>query len=324
MQQNHSYRPEIDGLRAIAVLSVVGYHLFPNALSGGLFGVDVFFVISGYLISGILLKELNEGRFSFSQFYKRRVRRIFPALILVLVSCLGIGWFLLSPNEYRELGSHVLSGAGFSANLALFSERGFYFAPEAEQNPLLHLWSLGIEEQFYIFWPVALVALYRLPGKFKWLCPSVIFCLVLLSFGLNFIFDRNVPLASFYLPLPRAWELLAGCLLASLGPNHFTQSKVFSETMTAMGLALIAFGVFWLEVKPELGLGLYALAPVSGSFLVLLSGSSSWLGRKLLSHPVAVFFGLISYPLYLWHWPLLSLAKIILWQDLGSVEKAAI
>jgi len=155
-RQNLSlYRPHVDGLRAVAVVSVVGFHAFPSWITGGFVGVDVFFVISGYLISRIILHSLNNGSFSFLEFYARRVRRIFPALILVLLACFGIGWFVLVPLEFKQLGKHIAGGAGFVSNLILWSESG-YFDNVAETKPLLHLWSLAIEEQFYIVWPLLL------------------------------------------------------------------------------------------------------------------------------------------------------------------------
>ena len=145
MAARHAYRPDLDGLRAVAVLAVLAFHAFPKALPGGFAGVDVFFVISGFLISGIIFEALRAGRFSFADFYWRRVRRIFPALVLVLAACLGLGWMLLLPDEYRQLGKHAVAGAGFLSNIVLWREAG-YFATAAELKPLLHLWSLGVEE----------------------------------------------------------------------------------------------------------------------------------------------------------------------------------
>src|SRR5215831_15751110 len=147
------YRRDIDGLRAVAVLSVVAFHVFPNWMVGGFIGVDIFFVISGYLISTIIFENLDKDTFSFAQFYERRVKRIFPALILVLVSCFAFGWFILLPDEYKQLGKHTAGGTAFVANFVLWNESG-YFDNAAETKPLLHLWSLGVEEQFYIVWPL--------------------------------------------------------------------------------------------------------------------------------------------------------------------------
>ena len=172
------YRPDIDGLRAIAVLSVVGFHAF--GITGGFAGVDIFFVISGFLISTIIFENLQRNSFNFLEFYQRRIRRIFPSLLLVLISCLVFGWFTLFADEYAQLGKHVASGAGFISNLVLWSESG-YFDGAAESKPLLHLWSLGIEEQFYFFWPIFAFLLWRLRAHFVW----VTLALIVLSFGAN-------------------------------------------------------------------------------------------------------------------------------------------
>ncbi len=158
--QQPVYRPDIDGLRAVAVLSVLVFHAFPGMLPGGFIGVDIFFVISGYLISSILLREVRHDAFSFGGFYARRIRRIFPALALVMAASLAFGWFALFPDEFRQLGKHVVGGAGFAANLLYWAQVG-YFDTAAETKPLLHLWSLGIEEQFYIAWPVVLLLAWR-------------------------------------------------------------------------------------------------------------------------------------------------------------------
>src|SRR3954470_7116910 len=173
----HTYRPDVDGLRAVAVVSVVLFHAFPAAAPGGFAGVDLFFVISGFLISGIILSDLGKGSFTIADFYRRRVRRIFPALILVLAACLAIGWRVLLPDEFRQLGKHIAAGAGFVSNLALWRESG-YFDKAAETKPLLHLWSLGIEEQFYLFWPPLLV----LAWKRKWDALTVAATIVSASF----------------------------------------------------------------------------------------------------------------------------------------------
>ena len=149
------YRPDIDGLRAIAVLSVVCFHAFPDLLKGGFIGVDIFFVISGFLISTIIFENLDKGTFSFSEFYSRRIKRIFPALLLVLIACYSFGWFALLADEHKQLGKHIAAGAGFVSNFVFWNESG-YFDNAAETKPLLHLWTLGIEEQFYIIWPLLL------------------------------------------------------------------------------------------------------------------------------------------------------------------------
>jgi len=204
-----TYRPDIDGLRAIAVLAVVLYHAFPSALPGGFVGVDIFFVISGYLISTIIAGGLQTGQFSFATFYARRVKRIFPALLLVLGATIAAGWYVLMSDEYTELGKQVTGGAGFVSNFLLWSGSG-YFDSTAETKPLLHLWSLGIEEQFYIFWPLLLWAAYRC----RFNVYAVAGLLALLSMGLNLALVKTHPVATFYSPLSRCWELFAGAMLA--------------------------------------------------------------------------------------------------------------
>ena len=203
------YRPDIDGLRAIAVLSVVAFHAFPNWIRGGFIGVDVFFVISGYLISTIIFENLDSGTFSFAEFYARRVKRIFPALLLVLTASYAFGWFALFADEYKQLGKHIAAGAGFVSNIVLWNEAG-YFDSSAETKPLLHLWSLGIEEQFYVVWPLLLWLAWK--QKFDLLTITIIVALV--SFFLNINGVKEDTVATFYSPQTRFWELLCGSLLA--------------------------------------------------------------------------------------------------------------
>src|SRR5436190_15040827 len=204
-----SYRPDIDGLRAIAVGVVVAFHAFPEVLPGGFVGVDVFFVISGFLISGIILSALRTESFSFRQFYARRIRRIFPALSIVLAAVLVMGWFSLFADDYAALGRQVVSGAVFSSNLLLWHESS-YFDIAAELKPLLHLWSLGIEEQFYIVWPLLLWICWK--RNLNGLTITVV--IIIVSFVLNIVTAKSDPVADFYSPLTRFWELLAGGLVA--------------------------------------------------------------------------------------------------------------
>jgi peptidoglycan/LPS O-acetylase OafA/YrhL len=202
------YRPDIDGLRAVAVLAVVGFHAFPDQVKGGFVGVDIFFVISGFLISSILFVSLEKDHFSFAGFYARRVRRIFPALILVLATSFGIGWFVLLTGEYKQLGKHILAGVCFVSNFVLWGEAG-YFDDAGETKPLLHLWSLGIEEQFYIVWPVLLWLAWR--RRFNLF--SMTLLIIAGSFAINVITARAHPVAAFYSPLTRFLELMIGSVL---------------------------------------------------------------------------------------------------------------
>ena len=320
------YRADIDGLRSIAVLSVVIYHAFPSWLKGGFIGVDVFFVISGFLISIIIFGNLETGRFTFKEFYLRRINRIYPALLVVFLFCFVVGWFALLPDELAQLGKHIAGGAGFVSNLVLWSEAG-YFDGAAELKPLLHLWSLGVEEQFYIVWPLLLWFLWRI--KFNLL--SVTALLAIASFTLN-LYGINYDLtASFYSPLTRFWELLCGGLLAwvqlqwnrkiadsksnknphpSLGEKYISHPYLLVSIISFVGILSLGFGFFYIKNGDKFP-GALALLPVIGTVLIIAAGPKAWLNRYVLSNRIMVWIGLISYPLYLWHWPLLSLARVM-------------
>lgn len=299
-----AYRPDVDGLRALAVLAVLAFHAFPSAVPGGFAGVDVFFVISGFLISGILLDELAQERFSLGGFYWRRVRRIFPALLLVLTATLALGWRVLLPDEYALLGKHVAAGAAFVSNLALWREAG-YFDAAADLKPLLHLWSLGIEEQYYLLWPLLLYAFSRSRRALL----GMIVAVGAASFVLNVALVGAHPTSAFYLPVTRFWELLGGSLLAYLGRNG-KRFGAGSNAVSLAGLALLVAGLALLDGSRAFP-GWWALLPVGGTMLVIAAGPTAWLNRRIFSLRPVVYVGLISYPLYLWHWPLLSYARII-------------
>src|SRR5215213_7670850 len=200
LRATEKYRPDIDGLRAFAVLAVLLYHAFPQAVRGGFVGVDIFFVISGFLISSILFTEITKGRFSFTMFYGRRIRRIFPALVICLAAVLAYGFVSLTPAELAQLGKHVFFGAGFLSNVVLWSESG-YFDSAATYKPLLHLWSLGIEEQFYILWPALLWLAFRVKAKVG----RLLAVLFLASFTINVALSITNIAADFYLPVSRFW-----------------------------------------------------------------------------------------------------------------------
>jgi peptidoglycan/LPS O-acetylase OafA/YrhL len=297
------YRPDIDGLRAIAVLLVVLYHAFPEAMPGGFVGVDIFFVISGFLITGIIARELEMQRFSLLGFYNRRIRRIFPALIVVLSVVLVLGWLWMLPAAYAQLSSDVFASAAFFANIALLLQSG-YFDVEAAKKPLLHLWSLGIEEQFYLLWPLILMLAARLRLSL-FMVASVI---GLASFALNVALIGSHPVATFYLPFTRAWELLAGAALAC-GFGSLSQRAAASNWRAAMGILLVAIAAAILDTTFAFP-GWWAALPVLGGAL-LLSAPAAWGCRHVLASPAMVFIGLISYPLYLWHWPLLVFFALI-------------
>jgi peptidoglycan/LPS O-acetylase OafA/YrhL len=299
---SHAYRADIDGLRAVAVVAVLGFHAFPDAFPGGFTGVDIFFVISGFLISGILFRELEAGTFTFGQFYARRIRRIFPALALVLAGTWLLGWACLSPYEFDQLGGHIAAGAGFVSNLLLFHESG-YFDTDSALKPLLHLWSLGVEEQYYLLWPWLLFALRRHLGRTFWLITGIASA----SFVLNIVLVHRLPGAAFYLPATRFWELMLGSA-AAYRSLHATPRVANLAAITGLALLGLAFAV----VQDGRGFpGWWALLPTTGALLLIQAGPTAWINRNLLGNRVIVYIGLISYPLYLWHWPLLTYARIL-------------
>lgn len=300
------YRPDIDGLRAIAVMSVVLFHAFPGRLPGGFTGVDVFFIISGYLISTIIYGSLERNSFSFTEFYARRIKRIFPALLLVLVSCYAFGWFTLFADEFGQLGKHIAGGAGFISNFVLWDESG-YFDTTSDIKPLLHLWSLGIEEQFYIFWPFILWAAWKV--RINTLVATLI--ILAASFYLNIINVNAYPTEAFYFPQSRAWELLSGSVLAYLTIHGYTKyiGMTLRNIMSVAGIALLACGFYFVTNSGFPGW--QAIIPCLGAVLLITAGQQAWLNSKVLSSKPFVWLGLISFPLYLWHWPLLTFPRII-------------
>jgi hypothetical protein len=303
------YRPDIDGLRAVAVVSVVGFHAFPWRMQGGFVGVDIFFVISGFLISTIIFENLDRQRFSFAEFYSRRVRRIFPALLAMLLACLLTGWLEMLADELVQLGKHVAGGAGFVSNLLLWREAG-YFDNASETKPLLHLWSLGIEEQFYIFWPLLVWLAWK--GHFNFLAMTLVVSLA--SFAVNVGTVSSDRVAAFYSPLSRFWELMVGGSLAYAclyrTDLYERYGRPFADAWSLAGAALIALALVLLDRDREFP-GLWALLPTVGAACLIYAGPQARLNRYVLSHRAFVWVGLISFPLYLWHWPLLSFARVI-------------
>ena len=300
------YRPDIDGLRALAVAAVVLYHFFPTLLPGGFIGVDVFFVISGYLISSIILSQLQTKTFRFTVFYSHRVWRLFPALILTLSFTLIYGLFRLQVDELVQLLKHALGSALFVSNFIFLQESG-YFDTAAEAKPLLHMWSLSIEEQFYLLWPLILFFIY----KKKRFLPLALFMLGISSFWLCIRQITVDPITVFYLPYTRFWELLAGAALAAqqqLGHRLESESR-FSNLQSVLGITILAGG-FWGISQNTIFPGWWALLPVVGSALLIAAGQHATINRVILSRPIVVGIGLISYPLYLWHVPLLAYLNI--------------
>ncbi|HEY6457175.1 MAG TPA: acyltransferase family protein [Steroidobacteraceae bacterium] len=309
------YRADIDGLRAVAVLLVVGYHAVPARFPGGFIGVDIFFVISGFLISSIILGECAEGTFSVLNFYVRRCRRIIPALLVVLFATWIIGGFTLISLDYSKLAKHLIAGATFTSNLLLWGEAG-YFDVRAEYKPLLHLWSLGVEEQYYIIWPLLLAFLYR-RGRFTFIVTTV--CLLIASFALEVSLIHTSPASSFYLLPCRFWELLIGAFLAYLrqvrgdllwGGDQATGNSIPAALLAGAGLALIAASCELITNKLPYP-GWLAIIPVAAASALIVAGPQNLFSRTLLCNRTAVLIGLISYPIYLWHWPLISFFHIV-------------
>jgi peptidoglycan/LPS O-acetylase OafA/YrhL len=307
------YIAAIDGLRAIAVLAVILFHAFPTAIPGGFIGVDIFFVISGYLITNIIVTQAGSGIFSFKHFYARRIRRIFPALIIVLVSVYALGWFVMLADEFKQLGKHIAAGAGFVANWAYWLESG-YFDELHELKPLLNLWSLGVEEQFYIFWPCIVLLLMKLKMRLR----GTLLFLVGISFLLNILFIKDHQSATFFLPFSRFWELGLGGILA-VEKDAATKFKL-NPTATFITGALAILTPMFLLSSQSLFPGWVALAPVLGTALILISMQAGSIGSTLLSNRVLVNLGLISYPLYLWHWPVFSFARLMKGESLAFLE----
>lgn len=307
------YRPDIDGLRAVAVIGVVAFHAFPTLLPGGFVGVDLFFVISGYLISRIVLQGLGEDRTGaqcslgsfLAHFYARRIRRIFPALLLMLGAVLVAGWFMLMADDYARLGKHTLGGVLFISNLVLRNEAG-YFDAASEDKPLLHLWSLGVEEQFYIFFPLVVAALYRRRQRGATL--AVLVALFAASFALNLATTRTAPVSAFYFPQTRVWELLAGSLLAYVSLNRpaWLESSARAMEARAIGGAALIAAAFAFIGPADAFPGWWAVLPSAGAALLIAAGPSASINRLLSAEPLR-WIGWISYPLYLWHWVALSL-----------------
>lgn len=300
------YRRDIDGLRAIAVALVVLFH-FGLPVPGGFVGVDAFFVISGYLITGIVIREIEAGSFSLLSFYDRRIRRIFPALFAVVVATLIVGAFILLPGDYKVTGRSALWSSLSLANFFFYGNTG-YFDPGAETMPLLHIWSLAVEEQFYILWPALLVLLARTFHSKRW--PLVYACLAVLtaSFACSIYLLQSNPKAAFFLPQSRAWELAVGAALALLPANVWTRLAPAAQPAGLTGLGLLLIGALLLTERAPFP-GINALFPVLGAALIIAPWSRPTLVQRALAAAPLVFVGKISYSLYLWHWPVLVFWK---------------
>lgn len=301
-----NYRADIDGLRAVAVLSVLFYHLDLGPFAGGFVGVDVFFVISGFLITAIVQREVDAGSFTYSGFYQRRIRRLFPALFVVLAATFVAGAFILLPSDLSLLGGTTVATIFYLSNIFLWRHSGYFDGP-AELNPLLHTWSLAVEEQFYIVFPTVLVLLAR---HLRARLAAAVAVLGLASFALCVLTQPRFPTGVFFLAPFRAWELLAGSVLA-LGTIPPLPRRWQRELVSLASLSLLAYSVLRIEAGPAFPGWIAALPVVATAALIHSGTSGDSLVRRFLSLRPLVFVGLISYSLYLWHWPLVVFAKYV-------------
>ena len=299
------YRAEIDGLRALAVLPVILFHAGFEWFSGGFVGVDVFFVISGYLITTIIISEMAEGKFSIVNFYERRARRILPALFFVMASCLPFAWLWLTPSDLKDFGQSLVAVSTFSSNILFWLESG-YFDTAAELKPLLHTWSLAVEEQYYILFPIFLMLTWRLGIKWILILLSIVF---FISLGIAQWGAYNSPTAAFFLLPTRGWELLVGVFAAFyLKYNTHLKSHSLNQALSLLGFCLIVYSIIAFDETTPFP-SLYALVPTIGTGLLILCTVPKTLVHKLLSLKFIIGIGLISYSAYLWHQPLLAFAR---------------
>lgn len=304
------YRAEIDGLRAIAVLPVIFFHAGFEYFSGGYVGVDIFFVISGYLIATILIREIADSRFSLVNFYERRARRILPALFFVTATCIPFAWLWLTPSDLKDFGESLVSTVTFSSNILFWWERG-YFGPALELKPLLHTWSLAVEEQFYIFFPPLLLIAWKLgiPRLTGLLVIIFLLSLTLAHFASVFGVYERVTSGAFYLFPTRIWELLAGVLAAIyLYGRKPPITNITNHVIGLLGLILIIFSILSFDHQTPFP-SAYTILPVLGTVIIIIFGSGESTIARLLSYRPMVSMGLISYSAYLWHQPIFAFAR---------------
>jgi peptidoglycan/LPS O-acetylase OafA/YrhL len=296
------YRAEIDGLRALAVVPVILFHAGFELFSGGFVGVDVFFVISGYLITKILIEDIENDRFSFLSFYERRARRILPALFFVMFVSIPFAWIWMLPSQMTDFSQSLVAVSLFGSNVLFWRESG-YFDSAAEEKPLLHTWSLAVEEQYYVLFPIFLFLAWGY-GKNR------VFWMIVVMASISLLLSewgwRNSAIANFYLAPTRAWELFAGSIAAFVVLKRGVQKNEF---LSLLGLAAIVFSIFAYDESTPFP-SLYALVPVLGVVMLICFAGKETVTARLLSTKVFVGIGLISYSAYLWHQPLFAFARI--------------
>jgi len=302
-KSNNNYQLHIDGIRAIAVLAVIAFHANSTWLPGGFVGVDIFFVISGYLISGLIFKQVISGSFSFSDFFVRRIRRIFPALLVVITFSFFFAWMVLLPDEMRSFSKSIFTSIFMHSNRQFLGEAG-YFDTQSHLKPLLHTWSLSIEGQFYLLFPIIFIFLLRYTNH-------LILTVAFLTF-ISFFYADRISLTdiekNFFYFFARAWELLAGCLLMLFLQQGNSQKKIINQTFSLLGMCLIFYAIFFFD-RSMPHPSKITLIPVIGTLLLIAFSSEQTLVGKLLTSKAMISIGLISYSLYLWHQPIISFAK---------------
>lgn len=296
------YRPDIDGMRAVAVVPAILFHAGISGFSGGYVGVDIFFVISGFLITTILIEELRADRYSLLGFYERRARRILPAIFVMMLFCIPMAWFWMTPKEWQVFSETIVAAGLFSSNIYFWTQSD-YFAPAAELTPFLHMWSLAVEEQYYLFFPIFLALTWRFARSYVY---GLILLIGLISFALTEYGWRHSPVANFYLLPTRAWEIFTGSILAF----HVLKNGVRPHNgLSVLGAACVVIAIIFFNSNTPFP-SAYALLPVVGTALIIgFGGEKTWIGKGLSAKPI-IMIGLISYSAYLWHQPLFVFARI--------------
>ncbi|TXH72594.1 MAG: acyltransferase, partial [Thiothrix sp.] len=306
---------EIDGLRALAVMAVILFHMNFSLFQGGFIGVDLFFVISGYLIASLIVHDLKANQFSLARFYERRVRRILPALLVVLVASYAFSWFFMLPDEHRAIGQYVVASLAFSSNILFFIQNKNYFKLGEEENPLLHTWSLAVEEQYYMLFPLLVLLLWPNTSRLLIILVSAFVVSILVA---NWQLAQQ-PLAGFYLLPARIWELLAGALTAFYLSSYPLKPKTRHHWLSVLGLALMLVPIFLFDTSTPTP-SFYTLIPVLGCLLIIVCAQEGVWSQRVLSQGWIVGLGLISYSLYLWHQPILVYTQLML-GPLSTVTK---